>query len=73
MKISVSKEKIVDVHHRDDLSGVQYTAEINCTPRNQNRNLNLSMVAFKETKEYLDEIETVFENTLACLSGAQMG
>ena len=23
--------------------------------------------------EYLDEIETEFENTLACLSGAQMG
>ena len=23
--------------------------------------------------EYLDEIETEFDNTLACLSGAQMG
>ena len=36
-------------HRGDDLSGVQHTAEINCTPRNQNRNLHLSMVAFKET------------------------
>ena len=100
-------------HHIDDLSGVQYTAEINCTPRQQNRILHLCMVAFKETImrnpsrgehiyqtimkekilsikcwfikknvssqwcaahrsdhfviEYLGEIETEFENTLACM------
>ena len=39
-------------HRRDDIRGVQlrvHTAEINCTPRNQNRNLHLSVVAFKET------------------------
>ena len=33
----------------DYLRDVQHTAEVNCTPRNQNRNLHLSMVAFKET------------------------
>ena len=32
-------------HQRDDLRGVQHTAEINCTPRKQNRILYLSMVA----------------------------
>ena len=34
---------------RDDLRGVQQTAEINCTPRKQNRILHLSRAAFKET------------------------
>ena len=100
-----------------DLSGVQHTAEINCTPRKQNQILHLSMVIFKETIrknpfrgehihherkslrykmliyfkkkclsqrcaahcgdyfviEYLSEIGTEFENTLSCLSGAQIG
>ena len=36
-------------HRRDDLSGVQHTAVTNCTPGSQNRNLHLSVVAFKVT------------------------
>ena len=36
-------------HRGDDLRGMQHTTEINCTPQNQNQNLHLSLVAFKET------------------------
>ena len=115
-------------HHRDDLSILQHTAETISAfcntpqrqtmyiPRSQNWNLNLSLVAFKETirknpfssehiyherkdfkykilickekffvsavcctprRHFCDriarKIETEFENTLACLSGAHMG
>ena len=32
-----------------DLRGVQHIGEINCTPRNQNQNLHLTTITFKET------------------------
>ena len=35
--------------HRDDLHSVQLTADTNCTPWKQNRNLHLFLVAFKGT------------------------
>ena len=70
-------------HLRDHLRGVLHTAEIvsvvctemisavcNTPPRS-----SLRYVAHRGDNfviEYLDEIETEFENTLACLSGAQM-
>ena len=39
----------LSAHHRDDLIDVQHTTEIYCTLQNQNSNLHLSVVAFKET------------------------
>ena len=58
-------------YRRDDLRGVQYTAEtISAVCKiplcAAHRGDNFEM-------ENLGEIETKFENTLACLSGAQIG
>ena len=64
-------------HHWDYLRGMLHTAEI-ISARRFFRNLEpltLSYVARRGHNfeiEYLREIKTKFENTLACLSGAQM-
>ena len=41
----------------NDLSGVQHTAEINCTPRNQNRNLHLFLLK-RQSGEILFGVNT---------------
>ena len=40
-----------NIRSQSCLRGVQHTAEINCTPRSQIRNLHLSMVVFKRDNQ----------------------
>ena len=56
-----------DVHRGAWLRGMRYTTELDSAPQ-----YDAHCGAFKKF-EYLGEIETEFENTLACLSGAYMG